>query len=180
MCLPPWSWRARRCSRSPCFTGSAPTTRFQEPPGNASLRVLIDDLSLIGHSRYLYIAFFQSLPYLLLQVIPIYAAFKGYGFDDLTLKDAFALMVILRVGTMIPAAPGNLGVFQVMTFESLIKIFNVVPREAHRFSLVLWGIVTLPLLIAGLVALGITGAKIGELRRAASAEQAELSKSREL
>jgi hypothetical protein len=143
------------------------------------LRVLIDDLSLIGHSRYLYIAFFQSLPYLLLQVIPIYAAFKGYGFDDLTLKDAFALMVILRVGTMIPAAPGNLGVFQVMTFESLIKIFNVVPREAHRFSLVLWGMVTLPLLIAGLVALAITGAKIGELRRAASAEQEELSRSRE-
>jgi len=31
------------------------------------LRVLIDDLNLIGHSRYLYFAFLQSLPYLLLQ-----------------------------------------------------------------------------------------------------------------
>jgi len=144
------------------------------------LRVLIDDLSLIGHSRYLYLAFFQSLPYLLLQVIPIYAAFRGFLFTDLTWKDAFALMVIVRVGTMIPAAPGNLGVFQVMTFESLIKIFNVDGSDAHRFSLVLWGIVTLPLLIGGLVALGITGAKIGELRRAAHAEHAEFSKSREV
>ena len=143
------------------------------------VRVLIDDLSLIGHSRYLYFAFFQSLPYLLLQVIPIFAAFRGYGFEDLTLKDAFALMIILRIGTVVPQAPGNLGVYQFVTIESLIKIFNVVPLEAHRFALVLWGIVTLPLLIAGLVALGITGARIGELRRAAHAEHAEMTRSRD-
>jgi hypothetical protein len=143
------------------------------------LRVLIDDLSLIGHSRYLYFAFAQSLPYLLLQVIPIYAAFNGYGFDTLDLKDAFALMVILRMGSVVPQAPGNLGLFQFLTKESLVKILHVVPVEAERFSLVLWGIVTLPLLIGGLVALTVTGARIGELRRAANVEQAELAKSRE-
>lgn len=143
------------------------------------LRVLVDDLSLIGHSRYLYIAFAQSLPYLLLQVIPIYAAFNGYGFDTLLLSDAFALMVILRMGSVVPQAPGNLGLFQFLTKECLVKIFNVVPVEAERFSLVLWGIVTVPLLIGGLVALSVTGARISELRRAARVEQAELAKSRE-
>ena len=148
-------------------------------PWRRNLRVLVDDLSLIGHSRYLYFAFFQSLPYLLLQVIPIYAAFNGYGFDTLDLKDAFALMVILRLGSVVPQAPGNLGLFQFLTKESLVKIYNVVPVEAERFSLVLWGIVTLPLLIGGLVALTVTGARIGELRRAAHVEQAELAKSRE-
>jgi glycosyltransferase 2 family protein len=143
------------------------------------LRVLIDDLSLIGHSKYLYLAFVQSLPYLLLQVIPIYASFRGYGFDDLALVDAFALMVILRLGSVVPQAPGNLGLFQFLAAESLIKIFNVVPDQAHRFAQVLWGIVTLPLLIGGVVALSVTGARIGELRRAAHAETKELSKSRQ-
>jgi len=143
------------------------------------VRVLIDDLSLIGHSRYLYFAFLQSLPYLLLQVVPIYASFKGYGFDDLLLKEAFALMVILRMGSVVPQAPGNLGLFQLLTKESLVKIFNVVPVEAERFSLVLWGIVTLPLLIGGAVALAVTGSRIGELRRAAHVEREELSRSRE-
>jgi hypothetical protein len=144
-----------------------------------NLRVLIEDLSLIGHSRYLYLAFFQSLPYLLLQVIPIYASFKGYGFDDLTIRDAFALMVILRMGSVVPQAPGNLGLFQFLTKTSLVRIFSVVPVEAERFSLVLWGIVTLPLLIAGTVALAVTGSRIGELRRAARVEREQLSESRQ-
>lgn len=148
-------------------------------PWQRRLRVLIDDLSLIGHSRYLYFALFQSLPYLLLQVIPIYGSFKGYGFDDLSLSAAFALMVILRLGSIVPQAPGNLGLFQFLTRESLEKIFNVVPAEAARFSLVLWGIVTLPLLIAGVIALSITGARIGELRKAAHVERTELSRSRQ-
>ena len=143
------------------------------------LRVLIDDLSVIGHSRYLYFAFLQSLPYLLLQVIPIYASFKGYGFDTLALRDAFALMIILRVGSVVPQAPGNLGVFQFLTIESMIKIFNVVPDQARRFSLVLWGIVTLPLLIGGALALAFMGKNLGELRRAANEKQAELTRSRE-
>jgi hypothetical protein len=142
------------------------------------VRVLIDDLSLIGHSRYLYVAFLQSLPYLLLQVIPVYAAIQGYGFP-LSLGEAFALMVILRLGSAVPQAPGNLGLFQFLAAESLMRIFNVVPDEAKRFSLVLWGIVTLPLLIAGFISLSVTGAEIGDLRKAAHHHASELSKARQ-
>jgi uncharacterized membrane protein YbhN (UPF0104 family) len=136
------------------------------------LRVLIDDLSLIGHSRYLYLAFFQSLPYLLLQVIPIYAALQAYPFNlsdafDPTISIAFALMVILRLGSVVPQAPGNLGLFQFLTMEALVRIFHVVHAEAARFSLVLWGTVTLPLLVAGFVALMVTEKKLFELKRAA-------------
>ncbi len=154
------------------------TNGASSKPWQRHVRVLVDDLSLIGHSRYLYFSFVQSLPYLLLSVIPIYASFKGYGFDFLSWGAAFTLMVILRLGSVLPQAPGNIGLFQFLTKESLEKIFNVVPAEAARFSLVLWGIVTLPLLIGGLVALSITGAKIGELRRAAGVERQELTKSR--
>jgi hypothetical protein len=40
--------------------------------------------------------------------------------------------------------------------------------------LVLWGIVTIPLLITGFVALSVTEAKFGELRRAAEVEAENL------
>jgi len=155
---------------------------LSDPPGVKSrwrkqLRILIEDLGLIGHSRYLYLAFLQSLPYLLLQVIPIYAAFRGYGFD-LSLGTAFGLMVILRLGSVVPQAPANLGLFQFLTTESLVRIFNVVPAEAARFSLVLWGIVTLPLLVSGAIALDITGVHLGDLHRDAHGHAKELARSR--
>jgi glycosyltransferase 2 family protein len=146
-------------------------------PWRRQLQILFEDLEIIGHSRYLFAAFLQSLPYLLLSMIPIYASFRGYGFD-LSLKTAFGLMVILRLGGVVPQAPGNLGIFQFLARESLVWIFNVVPDEAARFSLVLWGIVTLPLLIGGLISLTVTGAKLGEIHRAAQNEASELSKSR--
>jgi hypothetical protein len=141
------------------------------------LRVLIDDLSLIGHSRYLYLAFLQSLPYLLLQTIPIYASFRGYGFDGLSLADAFALSVIVRMGSAIPQAPGNVGIYLVLR-QALIGIFRVVPRDAENFALVLWGIMNLRLLIGGIMALTVTGARLGELRRAAVDEHRKLERSR--
>jgi glycosyltransferase 2 family protein len=147
------------------------------------VRVLIDDLNLIGHSRYLYYAFFQSLPYLLLQVIPIYAAMQAYDFNDSpefvpSMTVAFALMVILRLGGVVPQAPGNLGLFQFLTKEALQRMFHVVPAEAARFSLVLWGTVTIPLLLAGVVALMTSGSKLFELKRAAEDHANEMSKSR--
>ncbi len=138
------------------------------------LAVLLDDLALIGHSRYMPFSFLQSLPYLLMQAVPIYAAFRGYGFDELGLKEAFVLMVVLRLSAAVPQAPGNIGLFQFLTRQCLVRVFDVVPAQAARFSLVLWGIVTLPLLMGGFLALSITEAKLGELRRAATEEASEL------
>jgi glycosyltransferase 2 family protein len=142
------------------------------------LRVLIDDLSLIGHSRYLYFAFFLSLGFLLLQAVPIYATFRGYGFEGLALTDALAMMVILRLGSAVPQAPGNIG-FYLLSKEILQRIFNVEPSEADHFSMLLWGIVMIRMVIGGAVALTITGAGFGELRKAAHAHHDELTKSRE-
>jgi hypothetical protein len=135
------------------------------------LAVLMDDLGLIGHSRYLALAFAQSLPLFLLQVIPVWASFKGYGFD-LGPGPAFVLAVLLRLGSAVPQAPGNVGIFQFLTKECLERIYNVAPDEAARFSLVLWGVVTLPLLAGGFIAADFTGAHIGELRDAAHQEAA--------
>jgi uncharacterized protein (TIRG00374 family) len=142
------------------------------------LRVLIDDLTLIGHSRYLYYALFISLGYLLLQAMPIYASFKGYGFEDLGLKYAFAAAVVLRMGSAVPQAPGNIGIY-IATSWVMKNLLNATPRDAENFAMVFWGIVTLRLIIGGAVTVFVTGAKFSELRRAAHAEHAELVRSRD-
>jgi uncharacterized membrane protein YbhN (UPF0104 family) len=145
-----------------------PRSKLRQPGWRHHLAVLMDDLALIGHSRYLYLALLQSLPYLLLQVIPIWAAFQAYGFD-LGFGAAFALMLILRLSSVVPQAPVNLGFFQILTKQFLERAYNVDSSEAARFSLVLWAVVKFVPLIAGFIALAITGAKIGELKKAAEA-----------
>ena len=141
------------------------------------LHVLIDDLEIIGHSRSLWTSFMQSLPYLMIQIIPIYAALRAYGFD-LSLGVAFVLMIVLRLSTVVPQAPGNLGLFQVVVRETLVKVYNVVPAEAARFSLVLWGIVTLPLIIGGAISLAVTESKLRDLHEAAQAETSQITSSK--
>lgn len=140
------------------------------------LRVLIDDLSLIGHSRYLYFALGLSLPYLLVQMIPVWATFRGYGFYDLSIGDAFAFMVILRMAMAVPQTPGNIG-YLILSKECLIHIFGVrSPQDAENFSVVIWGIVSLRM-VFGAIALATTGAKFADLHSAAHSHRAELAKS---
>lgn len=130
------------------------------------LQILLDDLNILGHSRYLYGAGLASLPYLLMQILPIYAMFRAYDLD-LGLGSAAVLMVILRLGAVVPQAPGNVGMFQTLAILALTQVLSVDVQVAKRFSFILWGVVTLPLLVAGFGAFAITGLKIRELRHEA-------------
>ena len=131
--------------------------------------VFIEDLHRIGHSRFLYLSALVSIPHLLMQIIPIYALMEAYGLDEGSWKGAAALMVLLRLGSVAPQAPGNVGLFQVLSTLGL-TLFGVQQAMARRFTLLLWGMVTLPLMIAGFIALVATGAKMGEIHREARAE----------
>jgi glycosyltransferase 2 family protein len=131
--------------------------------------VFIEDLHRIGHSRYLYFSAAVSIPYLLIQIVPIYAVMQAYGFDGVAWAQAGALMILLRLGSVVPQAPGNVGLFQVLSTLGL-TLFGVPGAMARRFTLILWGVVTLPLIIAGLIALVASGAKMGDIQREAQAE----------
>jgi glycosyltransferase 2 family protein len=128
--------------------------------------VLQEDLALIGHSGYLWAALAATVPYLLLQVVPVYLLFREYDFK-LSFGVALALMMLIRLAAALPQAPATLGLFQVLTREFLVLGFGIIPDEAARFSLVLWGVIKIPLLIAGAIAVAVTGTKIGELTKAA-------------
>jgi len=140
------------------------------------LRVLIEDLHLIGFSKYIAYSALMSLPYLLMQVIPIWAMMHAYGLEDPSPRFAIVMMVLLRLSSAVPQAPGNLGAFQAIAAIAL-TMFGYDKALAKRFSLVLWAVVTLPLLITGFVALAVTGAKLSELKKQAEATvQAEEQK----
>jgi uncharacterized membrane protein YbhN (UPF0104 family) len=81
-------------------------------------------------------------------------------------------MVILRLVSVVPQAPGNLGTFQAAAVFALI-LFGVDSSLAKRFSFVMWAVITLPLLIVGFIALAITGLRLSEIRRRAEGAASE-------
>jgi len=140
-----------------------------------NIRVLIEDLHVIGFSRYVVYAALASLPYLLMQIIPIWAVMKAYGLEDTRFQIAAVAMVILRLSSAVPQAPGNIGLFNAAAVMAL-QMFNYDPAFAKRFSLVLWAVVTLPLLIGGSIAFVLTGSRLGELLKHAETHAAKPTK----
>ncbi|MGC8794079.1 MAG: lysylphosphatidylglycerol synthase transmembrane domain-containing protein [Bryobacteraceae bacterium] len=127
------------------------------------LGVLLADLRLMARSRQFYLCFLVSLPYLLLQAAPIYLLLKAYGLE-LSLWASLVIVLMQRLGTVVPQAPGNVGVLQLMTKQAL-GLFGVDPTTAAGFSLLAWIVITGPLLLAGSVAVIVTGMRISELKR---------------
>jgi glycosyltransferase 2 family protein len=154
-----WKQHARR---------AMPKTRW-----GAKMRVLIDDLHLMGRSKSFYVAAAASLPYLLIQAVPIYALFRAYGEPLANLHPivAIAVLVIWRVATAIPQAPGNIGASQAVLVLAL-TLFGIDKTTAAGFAMVTWGVVTLPLLVGGFIALAFTGSKLHELHADARAHAA--------
>ena len=134
------------------------------------VHVWIEDLHMIGHSRYLYYAGIVSLPYILIQVLPIYALIRAYApLHGVPLAAAFIVMLITRLGAVLPQAPGNVGTY--IFFAAMgLQLFGVPVQIARRFSTILWAGVTIPLLVVGYVAVAVTGIKMGDLHKDAHAQ----------
>ena len=78
-------------------------------------------------------------------------------------------MVILRLGAVVPQAPGNVGTYNGITVVGLM-LFGVPKPVAKRFSIILWTAITVPLLLAGFIAVAVTGVKMGDLHKDAKAQ----------
>jgi len=119
----------------------------------------------MGRSRSFYVAFLISFLYLALQVLPIWALMIGYDLD-LTVADAALVLVILRLGSVPPQAPGNVGSFQALTIAGL-HLCGIDRASATGFATLLFFVVTVPLWVAGFIALIATGMKLGDIHRQA-------------
>jgi uncharacterized protein (TIRG00374 family) len=136
------------------------------------LRHLIEGLHHMGQSRSFYVAAMVSLLYLLLQVVPIYAMMRGYGLTHLSFAHAGAVLVILRLGTVIPGPPGNIGLFNVFAV-SAFRVIGIERQVAKGLSGVMFFIITVPLLLAGIIAVASTGVTIRELQRKAHSHMSQ-------
>jgi uncharacterized protein (TIRG00374 family) len=132
---------------------------------SATLRHIIEGLHLMGNPRTLVLTALTSLLYLVVQFVPVYAIMKADHLD-LSFWAAAGVLIVVRIATVVPNAPGNLGVGQLAYFISL-KLFELEDRDARNLSQIMYFASTLPLLLGGAVATALTGVNIGELRERA-------------
>jgi hypothetical protein len=137
----------------------------------AMLWHVVEALHAMGNSRWFYASAGVSILYLILQVIPIYALARGYSLN-LSLGEAAVALVILRLGTIIPQAPSNIGGFQFFTVVAL-RLFGVEKDAATGFATIMFFVVTVPLWLGGAIAAAMAGIRIKELQSHAHAKLRE-------
>ena len=125
------------------------------------LRHVVEGLHLMGNRRTLGLTTLISLVYLLLQYLTVYALMRAYRLDY-SFWVAAGVLTIVRLATVVPNAPGNIGLGNIACVMAM-RLFDLEENDAKTFSFLLFGAQTLPLLIGGAVATALTGANIGEL-----------------
>jgi len=135
---------------------------LKESRWSATLRHVIEGLHLMGNPRTLAITAAISLLYFVLQAFSVYALMKAYRMD-LSFLVAGGILTILRLWTVVPNAPGNLGLINAACVAAM-RLFDVETNDAKTFSIILFGALTVPLLIGGAIAVALTGLNISELR----------------
>jgi uncharacterized protein (TIRG00374 family) len=130
---------------------------------SATFHHLLDGVHVMGSSRSFIAVVFMSLLYLALQVLPILFLMIGYGME-LSPWAAVVVLVVLRLGTVVPQAPGNVGSFQALTILGL-KVFGLDRGDATGFATLLFLVVTVPLWMAGFVALIATRMRLDDIHR---------------
>lgn len=115
----------------------------------------------LGRPRTLLIAFLLSFLYLAFQVVPIYALAHGYGVP-LSAFAATTVLIILRLGTVVPQGPGNVGVSQAVLVLGL-SLFGVEKTTATGLATVLFAVITVPLVVTGFIAFLITGFRLRDV-----------------
>jgi uncharacterized protein (TIRG00374 family) len=125
------------------------------------LRHVIDGLHLMGNWRSLSRALGATFVYMMLQILSYWALLKADQLD-LSVWAAAAVFIVVRLATVIPNAPGNLGLLNVACVVAL-RMFDVEQNVAKSFSIMMFGALTLPLLLGGALAVALTGLNIREI-----------------
>jgi uncharacterized protein (TIRG00374 family) len=134
----------------------------RESRWGSTLRHVVEGLHLMGNARTLGKACLISLIYLALNVLFVYGLMRAYGLD-LSFWAAAGVLTVVRFATVVPNAPGNLGLAQVGIVAAL-TLFEVERDVAKTFSFVMFALQNLPLLMGGALAVALTGLNIRELR----------------
>ncbi len=127
-----------------------------------NLRKVEGGLRSIGLSRLSAAAFAVSFLIVLFQAFSFWLILKAYGLG-LSFWVGAAVFLIVRFGTVLPGAPGNLGLYQLFCVLGL-TLFGVDKTAAAGFSIVVYVLLSIPLWALGFLALGRTGMTLATLK----------------
>jgi glycosyltransferase 2 family protein len=109
-----------------------------------------------------------SVAFMACQIIPIWALMQGFSLH-LSPWAAVVVFVVLRLGTVLPVSPGNAGTFQASATFGL-GLLGVGKDEATNYATLLFVVITVPLWLAGFVALMATRMRLDDIHQVAHAE----------
>jgi len=85
----------------------------------------------------------------------------------LSWNEALGVLLVVRIGTLVPGAPANLGTYQLAVVLGLM-LFGMSKDVAAPFSVILFAALTAPLWILGAGAIAQTGVSLSKVRRGAA------------
>jgi uncharacterized membrane protein YbhN (UPF0104 family) len=134
------------------------------PPGKLAWhgRVL-EGLRQISLSPSLYASVAASVLTPLTQAWAMWAMLRAYGLP-LPFLSAAAVLFLINLGVALPNAPGNVGAYQFFCVLGL-TLFGVEKTRAAGFSIFVFVVFTLALLLIGFAALTQSGLSVASIRR---------------
>lgn len=120
-----------------------------------ALGKLAAGLRRIGRSRYLYGSFLLSGLLLLCQIAAFWLVMRACDLR-LSFWQGAAALLIVHLGTVVPGPPSNVGTYQFFAVAGL-TLLGVEKTAAAGFSVVAFVVLTAPLWVLGLAAVGRAG-----------------------
>ncbi len=117
----------------------------------------------LGRTRAFYLSLAWSLVLLVCQALAFWFVMVACGLQ-VSFAIGLAVFLIVHLGTAIPNAPANVGAYQFFTVLGL-TLFGVESATAASFSIVVFFMLTLPLLLFGFIAISTSGTSLLRIRR---------------
>ena len=121
-----------------------------------------DGLSAIKNIKRLIKILLSSALCWLSSVTTFWICFQAFSFEGNFITSAFAL-TIMSLSSLIPASPGNLGVYEYFCIFIISNILGHTEEQGAAFSLIAHGLSYLYILVAGVILLFMEGIKLNDI-----------------
>jgi uncharacterized protein (TIRG00374 family) len=126
---------------------------------------VLEEIHNLGHWRELGIAMAIGGLYWAAQMLAVWAICRADAFYFDTTAVTF-LVIVRTLGTLLPSAPANVGAYQATMVFALQRLFTE-KTEAEILAEIMFGFLTLPLVLGGVIAIAAAGFNLSDLRQRA-------------